>query len=127
MQMASRDRCRALTGAWIETFDAWIGDHDNKRRALTGAWIETELKSALLLVENSRALTGAWIETKRLAGTKQKDVAPSRARGLKLALLCKNQNSVRRALTGAWIETTESPHPLSPSKSRALTGAWIET
>ena len=76
-------------------------------RALTGAWIETFQSSGYLLQSTGRALTGAWIETRQPTRTQRpRLVAPSRARGLKRDTPI-NQvvESWGRALTGAWIET----------------------
>ena len=53
---------RALTGAWIETFQATPTVTD-LGRALTGAWIETGKVDGGCGQPGRRALTGAWIET----------------------------------------------------------------
>ena len=75
-----------------------------------------------------RALTGAWIET--APNGQQRSVplavAPSRARGLKLAVFdVKRVRFLCRALTGAWIETNHTTTKsiatgVAPSRARGL-------
>ena len=119
---------RAPTGAWIETLQLTVLSVRRSRRALTGAWIETSSYAIETGVPLCRALTGAWIETSgNISYEFPTIVAPSRARGLKLASEVAQLLAPCRALTGAWIETRTIPASASTRKRRALTGAWIET
>ena len=53
-----------------------------------------------------RTLTGAWIETYVVDDNMQeRNVAPSRVRGLKLCYDGDAAGTIGRTLTGAWIET----------------------
>ena len=74
-------------------------------------------------------LAGAWIETQ---GDKYDDNSarsrPSRARGLKQALVMRPEQMMQVApLAGAWIETSTAKSPLYLNKVAPLAGAWIET
>ena len=75
---------RTLTGAWIETEVAQKEFMDHGSRTLTGAWIETGGWVKSPTTAGGRTLTGAWIETIALAAEEiERQVAPSRVRGLK--------------------------------------------
>ena len=98
------------------------------RRAFTGAWIETRDLTSAVCDLYRRAFTGAWIETPwRRIDAGSSTVAPSRARGLKLAIGVSRYHYRGRAFTGAWIETLSFCTGSRNASGRAFTGAWIET
>ena len=99
-----------------------------RRRALTGAWIET--------VDSAHAGLRVNVAPSRARGLKlcfwhdeagKAEVAPSRARGLKRWQSKRRRRSLDpgRALTGAWIETgesvwTQADGVVAPSRARGL-------
>ena len=95
-------------------------------RAFTGAWIETIVVFALVVTLNvapSRA-RGLKLRSHR-ENSQPVRVAPSRARGLKHLLQKQQRCLFCRAFTGAWIETSvvaSSSQKLfvAPSRARGL-------
>ncbi len=82
----------------------------------------------MTFTQTCRAFTGAWIETSTATTAALRlSVAPSQARGSKLASRATLATSARRAFTGAWIETMTMPGYVTGPPCRAFTGAWIET
>ena len=143
-------RCRAFTGAWIETNIALCGSMKDLGRAFTGAWIETVVSCFLGDISSGRAFTGAWIETDVFSPTNDwLVVAPSRARGLKQfpallsALRILVAPSRARGLKQLSLPNIAESDNVAPSRARGLkrpdvktkttncrrafTGAWIET
>ena len=56
-------------------------------RTFTGAWIETPVRGTISDKPSGRTFTGAWIETRKdTKCLRPLRVAPSRVRGLKLAV-----------------------------------------
>ena len=99
---------------------------ETQGRAFTGAWIETFAASPPPTRLPGRAFTGAWIETgQALCRDHIYQVAPSRARGLKLEITGDIRTMLGRAFTGAWIETADDKNVcclvvVAPSRARGL-------
>ena len=77
------NRCRSLTGAWIETKSEKSGTSCAAVAPLRGRGLKQKAKNQVHHVRR-RSLTGAWIETS--GGDvpfESSDVAPLRGRGLK--------------------------------------------
>jgi len=118
-----RGRCRAFTGAWIETpqgywpaaircvapsrargskLDNRQLEADELRASRLHGRVDRNIRKRVRIAQRrSRAFTGAWIETEgRVQGVGYRAVAPSRARGSKLQAIIERDLSHRSRLHG---------------------------